>query len=306
MGVQSVTTLKTTSDLSLKTNDAKLFGWDTNDLTLQAVPVTDIIQATTTHIFPALELLQNQQVYLSGPLDVTSSSVLTTIQTELKTYSGALYICANANKAVKGGHAVCASALANVLHPEDSRGVAVNLGDLLLALKIGSTYYYKLLPINEAKKPADSSNVGTYGLMVPNDKEKLDQAVDDIDKTCFRCYQGEYNMNYRGWYGYHMYGTLGRPAGSVTGETYVLRVANGGTETDSSGNLWYILEQTAYSCLDASRIFRRIVKTKNRSSMDVSGNTTWGDWVQIPTAAQITALETRLSTLETKVAALSK
>lgn len=217
-----------------------------------------------------------------GTLDVTASTALSSMQAECGDDGDvAMWTCADAEGATSGGYAVCASDLATALHSGDSRGVAVNLGDLLIARNDGGTVTVKCLPLNDAKKPDDAGGVGTYGLMVPNDKEKLDKAVDDIDKTCFRCYSGEYNMNYCGWYGYWMYGVLGRPAGSSDGECYVLRVANGGTETDSGGDTWIVLEQTAYSCADAGRVFRRIVKTKDRNAMDTDGNTTWGEWTLI-------------------------
>lgn len=224
-----------------------------------------------------IKTMKAQQITFGGAIDVTNNNVCTQIYAELTTDdSKAFFICSDSSGSVSGGHAVCTTALAKVLHPSDSRGVAVNLGDVLLVSRLNGTYYFKLLPVNEAKKPSDASNVGTYGLMVPNDKEKLDKAVDDIDKTVFRTYQGEFNMNYCGWYGYYQYCTLGRPAGSVTGENYVLRVANGGNDGD-----YIVLEQTAYSCSDPTRVFRRIVKTKDRSHMDVDGNTVWGEWKQI-------------------------
>lgn len=196
-----------------------------------------------------------------------------------------MYLCGNSSGAITGGTANVESTLGKLIHPTDN-SMAINLGDILIATRTDDgTLVAKVMPVNDAKAHT-SSFAGTYGTLCPNDKAKLDQAVDDIDKTCFRCYQGEYNMNYCGWYGYYMYCTLGRPAGSVTGENYVLRVANGGKDGD-----YYILEQTAYSCLDASRIFRRIVKTKDRSAMDTDGNTTWGDWVKVTSTNDFTTTE---------------
>jgi len=238
---------------------------------------------TQAEINKFLSTLDEDAVRFKGKLNVVSSAVMTTIKAGCPNDGDvAMWICANAAGNTSGGYAVCSSALATALHSGDSRGVAVNLGDLLVAVNLGGGVTVKCLPLNDAKKPADAGGVGTYGLMVPNDKEKLDAAVDAIDKTCFRCYSGEYNMNYCGWYGYYMYGTLGRPAGSADGEFYVLRVADGGQDGD-----YIVLEQTAYSCKDASRVFRRIVRTKDRNDMATDGNTEWGDWVRMATAADL-------------------
>lgn len=189
----------------------------------------------------------------------------------------AIYVCANSKGETSGGTAQCATYLKNLLHPSAQR-LDVNLGDVVIAYWDASSASEgaRLLPVHEAKTSGDST-YGTFGLMARNDKLNLTNCVEAIDKTCFRCYQGEYNMNNCGWYGYYMYGTLGRPAGSVSGENYVLRVANAGKDGD-----YIVLEQTCWSATTPEHVFRRTVKTKDRSGM-TDANTVWGTWRLVAT-----------------------
>lgn len=186
-----------------------------------------------------------------------------------------LYICSDSSGNLKGGSVVCESTLGKLIHPTDD-ALAVNLGDFFVIGKFGSTNVYHIIPVNDAKAKT-SSFPGTYGLMVPNDKQKLDKCVDDIDKTCFRCYNGEYNANNCFWYGYYMYVNFGRPAGSEDGENYLLRVADIGK--DSNGK--YVIEQTLFSNKYATKIFRRIIKVIDKRGVADPSNVEYTDWERI-------------------------
>lgn len=180
-----------------------------------------------------------------------------------------IYLCADANGNVKGGTITLDNGFGKLIHSDNA--MAVNLGDMMIIGKANGASFVKILPLNDAKTKT-STFPGTYGLMVPNDKEKLDKCVTDIDKTCFRCYTGTFNTNNCLWYGYYMYCNLGRPAGSADGETYLLRVANAGVENGTM-----LIHQTVWSSLDPSKCFYRIIKTTDRSVYEPP-TTTYGEW----------------------------
>lgn len=160
---------------------------------------------------------------------------------------------------------------------------AVNVGDLLAIVRLKTSLIsfnvFRVIPLNDAKAPSDSK-YGTVGLVTPWDKQQINKisnletntnnALSKIDSSCFRCYNGTYNMNNCLWYGYYMYCNLGRPAGSVDGEQYLLRVANAGIDNEK-----LLIDQTCFSCLDVKRVFRRILKVGNRNDLS---SVEYSDW----------------------------
>lgn len=180
-----------------------------------------------------------------------------------------IYLCADANGNVKGGTITLDNGFGKLIHSDNA--MAVNLGDMMIIGKANGASFVKILPLNDAKTKT-STFPGTYGLMVPNDKEKLDKCVTDIDQTCFRCYTGTFNANNCLWYGYYMYCNIGRPAEFVDGETCLLRVANIGVEGSTM-----LIHQTVWSSLDPSKCFYRIIKTTDRNVYEPP-TTTYGEW----------------------------
>lgn len=233
-----------------------------------------LVSGTNIKTLNGWSLLGSGNLTADGPITIQKMNLMTVSQYNSivgslanNTYKS--YLCADAAGNVKGGTVTLDTEFGKLIHSDDA--MAVNLGDIMLIGKTNNTGFVKILPLNDAKTKTDSFP-GTYGLMVPNDKEKLDKCVTDIDQTCFRCYTGTFNTNNCLWYGYYMYCNLGRPAGAADGETYLLRVANAGVENGAM-----LIHQTAWSALDPSKCFYRIIKTTDRNVYEPP-TTTYGEW----------------------------
>lgn len=233
-----------------------------------------LVSGTNIKTLNGQSLLGSGNLTADGPITIQNMNLMTVSQYNSivgslanNTYKS--YLCADAAGNVKGGAVTLNTEFGKLIHSDDA--MAVNLGDIMIIGKANNTGFVKILPLNDAKTKTDSFP-GTYGLMVPNDKEKLDKCVTDIDQTCFRCYTGTFNTNNCLWYGYYMYCNLGRPAGSTDGETYLLRVANIGVEDGAM-----LIHQTAWSSLDPSKCFYRIIKTTDRNVYEPP-TTTYGEW----------------------------
>ena len=233
-----------------------------------------LVSGTNIKTLNGQSLLGSGNLTADGPITIQNMNLMTVSQYNSivgslanNTYKS--YLCADAAGNVKGGAVTLNTEFGKLIHSDDA--MAVNLGDIMIIGKANNTGFVKILPLNDAKTKTDSFP-GTYGLMVPNDKEKLDKCVTDIDQTCFRCYTGTFNTNNCLWYGYYMYCNLGRPAGSADGETYLLRVANIGVEDGAM-----LIHQTAWSSLDPSKCFYRIIKTTDRNVYEPP-TTTYGEW----------------------------
>lgn len=233
-----------------------------------------LVSGTNIKTLNGQSLLGSGNLTADGPITIQKMNLMTVSQYNSivgslanNTYKS--YLCADAAGNVKGGTVTLDTEFGKLIHSDDA--MAVNLGDIMLIGKTNNTGFVKILPLNDAKTKTDSFP-GTYGLMVPNDKEKLDKCVTDIDQTCFRCYTGTFNTNNCLWYGYYMYCNLGRPASAAEGETYLLRVANAGVENGAM-----LIHQTVWSALDPSKCFYRIIKTTDRNVYEPP-TTTYGEW----------------------------
>lgn len=174
------------------------------------------------------------------------------------------------------------STVGKLFHPSQN-SVGVSVGDIAVIAKINNVAVYYVQPRYEAKAPSGNFP-GCDGFMSAGDKQNLtnainnsNTAIDQIDKTCFRCYNGEYNANNCFWYGYYMYVNFGRPAGSEDGENYLLRVADIGKTSDNK----FVIEQTLYSNKHATKIFRRIIKVIDKRGAADPSNVEYTDWEAI-------------------------
>ena len=233
-----------------------------------------LVSGTNIKTLNGQSLLGSGNLTADGPITIQNMNLMTVSQYNSivgslanNTYKS--YLCADAAGNVKGGTVTLNTEFGKLIHSDDA--MAVNLGDIMIIGKTNNTGFVKILPLNDAKTKT-STFPGTYGLMVPNDKEKLDKCVTDIDQTCFRCYTGTFNANNCLWYGYYMYCNIGRPAAFVDGETCLLRVANIGVEGSTM-----LIHQTVWSSLDPSKCFYRIIKTTDRNVYEPP-TTTYGEW----------------------------
>ena len=169
----------------------------------------------------------------------------------------------------------------------ETRGLSC--GDIIAVVKntlLNTAGVHAIVIPTQDAKAANGSFPGAMGLESVWDKTQVNKIPDmvdginanasAIDKTCFRCYTGEYNANNIGWYGYYMYITLGRPAGDAD-ETWLLRVADAGKTSEGK----YIIEQTAYSAKNADKVYRRICITSDKNNFSDNSKTTFGDWEQV-------------------------
>lgn len=91
---------------------------------------------------------------------------------------------------------------------------------------------------------------------------------------------GDYNMNACLKDGVYVGCTLGRPAGSVAGETYVLQVVSGGKSGESYGGKEYeYVLQTCASTKNKNHVFCRVLKTIDKEVPEPPV-TVYEDWVQ--------------------------
>lgn len=174
------------------------------------------------------------------------------------------------------------STVGKLFHPSQN-SVGASVGDIAVVAKINDVAVYYVQPRYEAKAPSGDFP-GCDGLMSAGDKQTLntaktnsDNAIKQIDQSCFRCYNGTYNANNCFWYGYYMYVNFGRPAGSEDGENYLLRVADIGKTSDNK----FVIEQTLYSSKYATKIFRRIIIVTDKRGPADASNVVYTEWERV-------------------------
>lgn len=180
------------------------------------------------------------------------------------------------------------STVGKLFHPSQN-SVGASVGDIAVVAKINNVAVYYVQPRYEAKAPSGDFP-GCDGLMSAGDKQTLntaktnsDNALKQIDQSCFRCYNGTYNANNCFWYGYYMYVNFGRPAGSEDGENYLLRVADIGKTSDNK----FVIEQTLYSSKYATKIFRRIIIVTDKRGPADASNVVYTEWERVGSGANV-------------------
>lgn len=118
--------------------------------------------------------------------------------------------------------------------------------------------------------------------------DEVQQALDAMPEVAIalKVYaEGNYNMNACLKDGVYVGCTLGRPAGSVEGETYTLQVVSGGKSGESYGGKEYeYVLQTCVSTKNKSHVFCRVLKTIDKDVPEPPV-TVYEDWVQAIEAA---------------------
>ena len=180
------------------------------------------------------------------------------------------------------------STVGKLFHPSQN-SVGASVGDIAVVAKINDVAVYYVQPRYEAKAPSGDFP-GCDGLMSAGDKQNLtnalnnsNTAIEQIDQSCFRCYNGTYNANNCFWYGYYMYVNFGRPAGSEDGENYLLRVADIGKTSDNK----FVIEQTLYSSKYATKIFRRIIIVTDKRGPADASNVVYTEWERVGSGANV-------------------
>lgn len=142
------------------------------------------------------------------------------------------------------------------------------------ALKLlGSSFsicQYRVLSSNDCKAAGSyGATYGTMGLMTPNDKKVLNDALPKADLMPSR---SESNMNNALDTGVYPWCTLGRPTGSTGAYTCIVHKSS-----TTDGNGYYTIEQIAYGRQDElGKIYKRIIFKKSDGS-----STEYGDWIDI-------------------------
>lgn len=197
--------------------------------------------------------------------DTVTQSEIDNIMNALVANEQAWYIVGNSSGATSGGTVTFSSVLAKLVHPEDTRGVAANLGDFICFAKdANGNKLYQVIPVNDAKAP-QGDFAGTYGILTPNDRM-------DIDNAMMQTY-GEQNMNNALDSGFYPWCTMGRPANSVGAYTCIVQRSR-----QVDGNGFFSVMQTAFGRQDEiGRVFQRVIfyKPANREEDN------YGEWIEV-------------------------
>lgn len=200
--------------------------------------------------------------------DSVTQAEIDTIMNSLAANEQAWYLAGNSSGAATGGTVTFNSVLAKLVHSEDSRGVAANLGDFICFAKdANGNKLYRVIPVNDAKAP-NGNFPGTYGILTPNDRM-------DIDNAMMQTWS-ESNMNNALNSGFYPYCTTGRPAGSEDGDWYTCVVQR---SRQVDGNGFFSVMQTCYLRRSdkPTRIFTRLIfyKPTNRAEDN------YGEWTEV-------------------------
>ena len=255
-----------------------------------------------------IKTVNNQSILGRGNIDIVTDSIpisgqinlakqesyltLTTIAEGLDNNTMKYYLITDSNgylPSLTGETKITMySTVGKLFHPSQN-SVGASVGDIAVIAKINNVAVYYVQPRYEAKAPSGNFP-GCDGLMSAGDKQNLtnamnnsNTAIQQIDQSCFRCYNGTYNANNCFWYGYYMYVNFGRPAGSEDGENYLLRVADIGTTSDGK----FLIEQTLYSSKYATKMFRRIITVTDKRGPADASNVVYTDWERIGVGANV-------------------
>lgn len=210
--------------------------------------------------------------------NTVTSNQLTGWENSLANNEQMWFIIGNDKDETSGGTVTFNSTLAQKTHPEDSRGVAANLGDILIICKdTKGVVDYKVLPVNDAKSPSDDNTFpGTYGILTPNDRM-------DIDNAMMQTYD-EANMNNALKSGFYPYCTLGRPQGCKENDgnniyDWFTCVVQRSRQVDYQG--FFSVIQTAFGRGSSGNLYNKIFKRVIFYNPSDREKDNYGEWVEI-------------------------